>query len=84
MLSAGLVRGGSVGSMIEALRCRRADKRRHPAVDDPKANFNLKDKLQFYESELSKPRHRLPLALTLTLKCGDERKIRAKHGLLER
>jgi len=72
--------------MIEASPCRQAERRKHIVVDVPKPNFNLKGKLQDYESPKSRVIETKPsIASTAnSIKFGDERMIKAKHGLLER
>ncbi|KAG1723926.1 uncharacterized protein EDB91DRAFT_1171738, partial [Suillus paluster] len=87
MLGGGHVRRRSVGSMIEASPCRQVERRKHTAVDAPQPTFRLKGKLQDdYESPKSRVIGTKPsIASTAhSVKFGDERMIRAKHGLLER
>ncbi|OJA11619.1 hypothetical protein AZE42_05475 [Rhizopogon vesiculosus] len=87
MLGGGHVRRRSVGSMIEASPCRQVEKRKHVTVEVPQPSFCLRDKLQDdYESPKSRVIETKPsIASTAnSIKFGDERMIRAKHGLLER
>ncbi|KAG0697268.1 hypothetical protein DFH29DRAFT_160061 [Suillus ampliporus] len=87
MLGGGHVRRRSVGSMIEASPCRQVEKRKHTAADVPQPTFRLKGKLQDdYESPKTRVIGTKPsIASTAhSVKFGDERMIRAKHGLLER
>jgi len=87
MLGGGHVRRRSVESTIEASPCRQAEKRKHVVADVPQPSFRLRGKLQDdYESPKSRVIETKPsIASTAnSIKFGDERMIRAKHGLLER
>lgn len=84
MLGGGHVRRRSVGSMIEASPCRQVEKRKHVATDAPQPNSCRKG------DDYASPKNRVletkpSIASTAySVKFGDERMIRAKHGLLER
>lgn len=84
MLGGGHVRRRSVGSMIEASPCRQVEKRKNVATDAPQANSCRKG------DDYASPKNRVletkpSIASTAySVKFGDERMIRAKHGLLER
>ncbi|KAG1897346.1 uncharacterized protein F5891DRAFT_1242792 [Suillus fuscotomentosus] len=84
MLGGGHVRRRSVGSMIEASPCRQVEKRKHMASDTPQPNFLRK--VDDYESPKSRVLETKPsiASTAYSVKFGDERMIRAKHGLLER
>ncbi|KAG1727136.1 hypothetical protein EDB19DRAFT_1914356 [Suillus lakei] len=84
MLGGGHVRRRSVGSMIEASPCRQVEKRKHMAPDAPQPNSHRKG--DDYESPKSRVHGTKPsIASTAnSVMFGDERMIRAKHGLLER
>ncbi|KAG1847994.1 hypothetical protein C8R48DRAFT_779063 [Suillus tomentosus] len=84
MLGGGHVRRRSVGSMIEASPCRQVEKRKHMASDAPQPNFLRK--VDDYESPKSRVLETKPsiASTAYSVKFGDERMIRAKHGLLER
>ncbi|KAI6137090.1 hypothetical protein F5141DRAFT_1230782 [Pisolithus sp. B1] len=86
MLGGGHVRRLSVGSMIEASPCVRKERRKqlsNDLVPEPvfklaKGDYETPDKSRVIESKPS-------IASTInSFKFGDERMIRAKHGLLER
>ncbi|KAG1849200.1 hypothetical protein F4604DRAFT_1811164 [Suillus subluteus] len=84
MLGGGHVRRRSVGSMIEASPCRQVEKRKYMASDAPQPNFRRKG--DDYESPKSRVLETKPsiASTAYSEKFGDERMIRAKHGLLER
>ncbi|KAI6028122.1 hypothetical protein EDC04DRAFT_164044 [Pisolithus marmoratus] len=86
MLGGGHVRRCSVGSMIEASPCVRMERRKQlpndlmpePVFKRAKGDYETPDKSRVIESKPS-------IASTInSFKFGDERMIRAKHGLLER
>ncbi|KAI6020976.1 hypothetical protein BKA83DRAFT_4293512 [Pisolithus microcarpus] len=86
MLGGGHVRRLSVGSMIEASPCVRMERRKQLPDDlvpelvfkRAKGDYETPDKSRVVESKPS-------IASTISsFKFGDERMIRAKHGLLER
>ncbi|KAG2338846.1 hypothetical protein BDR05DRAFT_951659 [Suillus weaverae] len=84
MLGGGYVRRRSVGSMIEASPCRQVEKRKYVASDDPQPNSRRKG--NDYDSPKSRVLETKPsiASTAYSVKFGDERMIRAKHGLLER
>ncbi|KAG2134191.1 uncharacterized protein EDB93DRAFT_1173064 [Suillus bovinus] len=84
MLGGGHVRRRSVGSMIEASPCRQVEKRKHIASDVPQPNTRYK--VNDYESPKGRVLETKPsiASTAYSVKFGDERMIRAKHGLLER
>ncbi|KAG2030786.1 hypothetical protein BDR03DRAFT_161432 [Suillus americanus] len=84
MLGGGYVRRRSVGSMIEASPCRQVEKRKYMASDAPQPNFRRK--CDDYEPPKSRVLETKPsiASTAYSEKFGDERMIRAKHGLLER
>ncbi|KIJ60131.1 hypothetical protein HYDPIDRAFT_32553 [Hydnomerulius pinastri MD-312] len=89
MLGGGHVRRCSVGSMIETSPCVRVERRKNIVMDPPETLFNRfkNARPDDYESpEKSRVIEAKPsIASTLdSFKFGDERMIRAKHGLLER
>ncbi|KAH7884200.1 hypothetical protein F5I97DRAFT_1671717 [Phlebopus sp. FC_14] len=90
MLGGGHVRRRSVGSMIDASPCVRFERRRNLITNPPETVLDrLKnaDKVDDYQSpEKSRVIETKPsIASTInSIKFGDERMIRAKHGLLER
>lgn len=89
MLGGGHVRRRSVGSMIEASPCVRVERRKNILMDPPETLFNRLQNARpdDYESpEKSRVIEAKPsIASTVnSFKFGDERMIRAKHGLLER
>lgn len=86
MLGGGHVRRCSVGSMIETSPCVRVERRKQlpndllpkPVFKGTKGDYDSPDKSRVIESKPS-------IASTInSFKFGDERMIRAKHGLLER
>jgi hypothetical protein len=87
MLGGGHVRRRSVGSMIEASPCRQVEKRKHMASDASDApQPSARRKVDDYESPKSRVLESKPsiASTAYSEKFGDERMIRAKHGLLER
>ncbi|KAG2365179.1 hypothetical protein BDR07DRAFT_1470529 [Suillus spraguei] len=84
MLGGGHVRRRSVGSMIEASPCRQVEKRKYMASDAPQLNSHHKG--DDYQSPKSRVLETKPsiASTAYSEKFGDERMIRAKHGLLER
>ncbi|KAH7918158.1 hypothetical protein BV22DRAFT_1200072 [Leucogyrophana mollusca] len=85
MLGGGHVRRRSVGSMIEASPCVRVEKRKHI---DGEPHFRLKGELdEPYDSPNKARTLEAKPSIASTARSfmfGDERMIRAKHGLLER
>ncbi|KAH7906866.1 hypothetical protein BJ138DRAFT_568044 [Hygrophoropsis aurantiaca] len=85
MLGGGHVRRRSVGSMIGASPCVRVEKRKH---NDAEQRFHLKSELDDAYDSPNKARviEAKPsiASTTRSFMFGDERMIRAKHGLLER
>lgn len=84
MLGGGHVRRRSVGSMIEASPCRQVEKRKYVASEAPQPNSCRKG--DDYASPKSRVLEAKPsiASTAYSVKFGDERMIRAKHGLLER
>ncbi|KAL4064764.1 hypothetical protein V8B97DRAFT_2010772 [Scleroderma yunnanense] len=85
MLGGGHVRRRSVGSMIETSPCVRMERRRNLPMDPPepvfkrlKGDYETPDKSRIIEPKPS------IASTSSSFKFGDERMIRAKHGLLER
>ncbi|KIK98105.1 hypothetical protein PAXRUDRAFT_725108 [Paxillus rubicundulus Ve08.2h10] len=88
MLGGGHVRRQSIGSMIGGSPCVRVERRKNIVTDPPETVFSRIKNVRpdDYESpEKSRVIESKPsIASTLNSKFGDERMIRAKHGLLER
>ncbi|KAF8839757.1 hypothetical protein BDN67DRAFT_736710 [Paxillus ammoniavirescens] len=88
MLGGGHVRRQSIGSMIGGSPCVRVERRKNIITDPPETVFSRIKNVRpdDYESpEKSRVIESKPsIASTLNSKFGDERMIRAKHGLLER
>ncbi|KAG6330873.1 hypothetical protein ID866_8216 [Astraeus odoratus] len=85
MLGGGHVRRRSVGSMIETSPCVRVERRKNLPMDPPgpvftrlKGDHETPERSRIIESKPS------IASTTSSFKFGDERMIRAKHGLLER
>ncbi|EGO19639.1 hypothetical protein SERLADRAFT_443108 [Serpula lacrymans var. lacrymans S7.9] len=87
MLGGGHVRRRSLVSQIEGSPCVRQEKKKHTVFDAPEPAFQIKgDVFNSYDSpNMSRIIPKPSIASTAnSFKFGDERMIRAKHGLLER